>query len=88
MLSATHQHSRFRVLGAALAAGGAVALAALDRRRSGRNVTALANHVGCSDDVAWRLYRLARRDGYGSAYREVFAGKDVPTHAASLTARP
>ena len=36
------------------------------------NVRRLAAHIGCSVEDAGAVYRLARRDGYGSAYRSVF----------------
>lgn len=36
------------------------------------NIRRLAEHIGCSLDDATAVYRLARRDGYPSAYRAVF----------------
>ena len=36
------------------------------------NVRRLAEHIDCSLEDAAELYRLARRDGYPSAYRSVF----------------
>ena len=36
------------------------------------NVRRLAAQLGCSLDDAAAVYRLARRDGYASAYRAVF----------------
>jgi hypothetical protein len=45
-------------------------------RSDDRNIAALAERLGCSLDDAARVYHLARRDGFGSAYRQVF-GTDV-----------
>lgn len=36
------------------------------------NIRRLAEQLDCSPDDAAELYRLARRDGYPSAYRSVF----------------
>jgi hypothetical protein len=36
------------------------------------NIQRLAAHLRCSIDDAAEVYRLARRDGYPSAYRSVF----------------
>lgn len=36
------------------------------------NIRRLAAHIDCSLEDAAQLYRLARRDGYPSAYRSVF----------------
>jgi hypothetical protein len=36
------------------------------------NIRRLAEHIDCSVEDAAELYRLARRDGYPSAYRSVF----------------
>lgn len=51
---------------------------AVGRAGDDRNVRTLARHVGCSIDDARRLYVLARQDGYGSAYRQVFPSRQVP----------
>jgi len=62
----------------AIVAGALVALPALERAKDSRNVHALARHVGCSDQMAWGLYRLSRRHGYGAAYRRMFPGQAIP----------
>jgi hypothetical protein len=36
------------------------------------NIRRLAKHIDCSLEDATAVYRLARRDGYPSAYRSVF----------------
>lgn len=36
------------------------------------NIRRLAEQIGCSLDDATAVYRLARREGYPSAYRTVF----------------
>lgn len=52
----------------------------LARTSETRNVDALARHLGCSTETARRLYRQARRDGYGAAYANVFRGRAIPGH--------
>lgn len=52
----------------------------LARASDARNVEALARHLGCSTETARRLYRQARRDGYGAAYANVFRGRAIPGH--------
>jgi hypothetical protein len=47
----------------------------LQQRRDEDNIRRLAAREGCSIDDARRLYRLARRDGYGAAHRSVFGGR-------------
>lgn len=63
----------------------AYGLRAVGRVGVDRNVRALADHLGCSTDDARRLYFLARRDGYGSAYRQVFpSGQPRPQDPPTL----
>jgi hypothetical protein len=57
---------------ATVAAGIATLLYALRRIDTARNVVRLQERYGCDRAQAERLYLLARRDGFGSAYREVF----------------
>jgi hypothetical protein len=70
-----------RALKAARVIAGLVALrlAALGLERSDdrRNIRALAVHLRCSEDVARRVYRLARQKGYGAAYEEVFGTAEI-----------
>ena len=52
---------------------GAVGLRyALRRSADARNIARLQERYGCDRVQAERLYLLARRDGFGSAYRDVF----------------
>ena len=44
---------------------------ALDTKIDRRNATLLARRHDLDDDTAARLYELARRDGFGSAWDEV-----------------
>ena len=48
-----------------------------------RNVRRLARRLGCSMDEAREVYRLARRDGFGSAHDAVFNGPPPTEHDAS-----
>jgi hypothetical protein len=41
-------------------------------RRDHRNIETLADRLGCSYADAARVYELARRDGFGAAYEQVF----------------
>lgn len=61
-----------------LIAVAAVAPTFVGRASDERNVRALARHLGCSTETARTLYRLARRDGYGAAYAQVFPGRAIP----------
>ena len=55
---------------------------AMGRAGDERNVRALARHLGCSIEDARRLYLLSRRDGYGSAFRQVFPSGQVTPRGA------
>ena len=59
---------------AAIAAmgSGRLALRRFDERR---NIRVLEERYACTHEQAERLYRLARRDGFGSAYRAVFGSE-------------
>lgn len=57
---------------ATVAAGVATLLYALRRIDDARNIIRLQERYGCDRAQAERLYLLARRHGFGSAYREVF----------------
>ena len=50
-----------------------------------RNIRALARHLGCSTDDARRLYFLARRDGYGSAFAQMFPSGHIPQRDGTAT---
>lgn len=61
------------------------------------NIRRLAEHIDCSLEDATELYRLARRDGYPSAYRSVFGAstetrrrrpKALPRSISARFARP
>ena len=67
-----------RIVGAALAAASFLALRLGDRLADERNIRRLAEHEGCSYRDARRLYRLARREGYGAAHGQVFGGRSLP----------
>jgi hypothetical protein len=53
----------------------------LDRLLERRNIETLRDRLDLDREPAERLYALARRDGFGSAYREVLGDAD-------RTARP
>jgi hypothetical protein len=57
-------------------------LRAIGQAGDERNIRALAGHLGCSIEDARRLYLLARQDGYGSAYRQVFPSGHVTPKGA------
>lgn len=50
---------------------------AMGRASDERNIRSLARHLGSSIEDARRLYFLARQDGYGSAFRQVFPSGQV-----------
>jgi len=77
-----------RRLAAALAAMSALAYVVVGRATDERNVRVLAEHVGCTRAEARKLYRLARRIGYGAAYAEVFPGRAIPGVAPFPTDLP
>jgi hypothetical protein len=61
------------------------------------NIRRLAAHIDCSLEEAAELYRLARRDGYPSAYRSVFGAstqrrrrrpQDLPQSISARFAKP
>jgi hypothetical protein len=67
-----------RLTGLALICVSLLASLLIGRAGEERNVRALALHLGCSPETARRLYRLARKDGYGAAYMRVFPGDAIP----------
>ena len=50
----------------------------LSRYRERRNIDGLRDRFDLDRDQAERLYAAARRDGFGSAYREVVGSADRP----------
>ena len=52
-----------------------------------RNVRALADHVGCSEAEAGRLYELSRIHGYGAAFSMVFPDEAAAEHCRALARR-
>lgn len=66
-----------RLAGLAVAMATALGWILLGRATDERNIRALARHVGCTPAEARRLYRLARKVGYGAAYAQVFPGRAI-----------
>lgn len=77
-----------QVLALALTVLSAAGLGAMAVRRyyDGRNIRVLEARYACSREEAERLYRLARRDGFASAYREVF-GDEIRVPSGVSTSR-
>jgi hypothetical protein len=62
--------------------------ALLDRLRERRNIETLRDRFDLDRDQAERLYAVARREGFGSAYREVLGDADRAAHPAIRPAAP
>jgi hypothetical protein len=54
-----------------------VVIGGLERARDELNARRLARRLGCSLLDARRVYAIARRTGFGAAYREVFGDSAV-----------
>jgi hypothetical protein len=67
--------SQIVALGLALIAALSSSRLALRRFDDGRNIRVLESRYGCTHEEAERLYRLARQDGFASAYLAVFGNE-------------
>jgi hypothetical protein len=63
------------LIGTISVAAAAVMARFLGGRVDARNIERLGRHYGLDPATAERLYRLARRDGFGSAWQTVIEGR-------------